>query len=102
MGVKVVVVDSFKKGLKKTLANFASRRSWKYVGVWERSPEKQRLHFHGLFNIPQGTMPGAMVEKNDYNFNTHRRQITMQNTYFNEKFGRSFLLSVRKLIIFDI
>lgn len=45
--------DSFKKGLKKTLANFASRRSWKYVGVWERSPKKQRLHFHGLFNIPK-------------------------------------------------
>lgn len=81
--------ESFKKGIKTCLRNFGMRKDWKYIGVWERSPEKQRLHFHGLFNIPQGTMPGAMVEKNDYNFNTHRRQITMQNTYFNEKFGRS-------------
>ena len=81
--------DSFKKGLKKTLSNFASRRSWKYVGVWERSPKKQRLHFHGLFNIPNGSMPPLMIEVNDYNFNTHRRQITHQNTYFNDRFGRS-------------
>lgn len=81
--------DSFKKGLKKTLANFSSRKGWKYVGVWERSPKKQRLHFHGLFNIPDGTMPPLMIEVNDYNFNNHRRQITHQNTYFNDRFGRS-------------
>lgn len=81
--------DSFRKGLKSTLSNFSNRRSWKYIGVWERSPEKHRLHFHGLFDIPDGTMPGILFEKNDYNFNTHRRQITHQNTYFNERFGRS-------------
>lgn len=81
--------DSFKKGLKKTLANFSTRKGWKYVGVWERSPKKQRLHFHGLFNIPNGSMPPMMIEVNDYNFNTHRRQITHQNTYFNDRFGRS-------------
>lgn len=81
--------DSFRKGLKSTLSNFSSRRSWKYIGVWERSPEKHRLHFHGLFDIPEGTMPGIMFEKNDYNFNTRRRQITHQNTYFNDRFGRS-------------
>lgn len=81
--------ESFKKGLKKTLANFASRKGWKYVGVWERSPEKQRLHFHGLFYIPEGTMPGLLVEQGDYSFKSRRRQITVQNTYFNERFGRS-------------
>lgn len=81
--------DSFKKGLKKTLANFSTRKGWKYVGVWERSPKKQRLHFHGLFNIPNGSMPSLMIEVNDYNFNSHRRQITHQNAYFNDRFGRS-------------
>ncbi len=81
--------ESFRKGLKKTLANFASRREWKYAGVWERSPKKLRLHFHGLFNIPSGTMPGLIVEVNDYSLSSHRRQITHQNTYFNERFGRS-------------
>lgn len=80
---------TFRKGLKKTLANFSSRKGWKYVGVWERSPKKQRLHFHGLFYIPEGTMPGLMIEVNDYSLSSHRRQITHQNTYFNERFGRS-------------
>ncbi len=81
--------ETFRKGLKKTLANFSSRKGWKYVGVWERSPKKQRLHFHGLFYIPEGTMPGLMIEVNDYCLSSHRRQITHQNTYFNERFGRS-------------
>ena len=72
---KLHTEESFRKGLKKTLANFASRKGWKYVGVWERSPEKQRLHFHGLFYIPEGTMPGLLLEKSDYSFKSHRRQI---------------------------
>ena len=33
-------------------------------------------------------MPGILYEKEDYNFNTHRRQTTVQNSYFNEHFGR--------------
>ena len=86
---KLHTEESFRKGLKKTLANFASRKGWKYVGVWERSPEKQRLHFHGLFYIPEETMPGLLFEKSDYSFKSLRRQITVQNTYFNERFGRS-------------
>lgn len=86
---KLHTEESFRKGLKKTLANFASRKGWKYVGVWERSPEKQRLHFHGLFFIPEQTMPGLLFEKSDYSFKSRRRQITVQNTYFNERFGRS-------------
>ncbi len=79
---------TFKKKLKNCLSLFCSRKEWKYIGVWERSPEKQRLHFHGVFDIPDGTMPGVLFEKNDYNFNTHRRQITVQNSYFVDKFGR--------------
>ena len=81
--------ETFKKKLKNTLAHFSSRKCWRYIGVWERSPEKKRLHFHGIFYIPDGTMPGLLFEKSDYNFKSHRRQITVQNTYFNENFGRS-------------
>lgn len=81
--------QSFKKKLKSTLGHFSSRKGWRYIGVWERSPEKKRLHFHGIFNIPEGTMPGLLFEKSDFNFKSHRRQITVQNTYFNENFGRS-------------
>lgn len=86
---KLHTEESFKKRLRNTLSIFSSRKGWKYIGVWERSPEKRRLHFHGIFYIPKNTMPGLLFERNDYNFNTHRRQITVQNTYFNERFGRS-------------
>ena len=81
--------ESFRKKLTNCFSLLSSRKQWKYIGVWERSPEKQRLHFHGIFYIPDGSMPGELVEINDYNFNTHNRQITRQNTYFNERFGRS-------------
>ena len=80
---------SFKKGLGTCLRHYADRRGWKCMGVWERSPEKQRLHFHGIFYIPEGTMPGQMMDVNDFNFKSKKRKITHQNTYFNEHFGRS-------------
>ena len=81
--------ESFRKKLKSCLSHFCTRKGWKYVGVWERSPEKKRLHFHGIFHIPDGTMPGMMLEVADYNFKAHRRVVTHQNSYFNEEFGRS-------------
>lgn len=80
---------SFKKKLRATFRNLCYRRGWKYMGVWERSPEKQRLHFHGLFNIPEGQMVGELFEKRDYNFNLHNMRTTYQNTFFNDRFGRS-------------
>ena len=86
---KLHTEDSFKYKLKHTLSNLAKRKEWKYIGVWERSPEKKRLHFHGIFYIPEGTMPGKFIQVEDYNFNTHRRQVTNQSIYFNERFGRS-------------
>lgn len=65
------------------------RRKWKYIGVWERSPEKNRLHFHGLFIIPEGQMVGELIKVTDYSPVKERLQTTYQNTYFNERFGRS-------------
>lgn len=80
---------SFKKKLKNKLSLLAYRQGWKYMGVWERSPEKQRLHFHGLFNIPDGKMIGQVERHDDYSVRLKRVQTTYQNTYFNERFGRS-------------
>ena len=85
---KIHTEESFKKGLSKCLQNLHTRKGWKYMGVWERSPKKGRLHFHGLLYIPEGAMQGELFEKKDYNFNTHRIQTTVQNTYFNARFGR--------------
>ena len=85
---KKLTEESFKKNFKNCISNFVKRKEWKYIGVWERSPEKKRLHFHGVFYIPNETMPGTIEEINDYSFKTHRRQMTHQNSYFNKKFGR--------------
>ena len=59
------------------------------MGVWERAPKTNRLHFHGLFNIPEGTMSGEIEEYADYNLKSKRITTTFQNTFFNKKFGRS-------------
>lgn len=80
---------TFRKQLRKSLMNFHTRREWTYIGVWEKAPKTKRLHFHAIMNVPDGTMPGEMFEKNDYDKKGHKRQITVQNTYFNERFGRT-------------
>ena len=81
--------ESFMRKLRGCFKMMCHRKSWKYVGVWERSPEKKRLHFHGLFYIPDGAMPGELVEVKDYSPIKKKVQTTIQNTYFNERFGRS-------------
>ena len=80
---------TFKNKLRTCLRNLCFRKKWKYMGVWERAPETNRLHFHGLFNIPDNNMPGELIECEDYNFSAHKRKKTYQNTYFDSKFGRS-------------
>ncbi len=79
--------ETFKARLRNTLKHLVSRKEWKYIGVWERSPDKQRLHFHGIFHIPQ--MIGTLEQVNDYSTKSHRKQITYQNTHFLKYFGRN-------------
>ena len=81
--------QTFKKKLQTCFRNLCYRNDWKYMGVWERAPETKRLHFHGLFAIPNESMVGTLEEHSDYNKKSHRRTITLQNTFFNKKFGRS-------------
>lgn len=80
--------ESFMKSLKNCLKHLSNRKGWKYIGVFERSPEKKRLHFHGIFHIPENAMIGELFEKKDYSLKSHKMQKTIQNTHFNEKFGR--------------
>lgn len=81
--------NTFKKKLKKTFENFAVRQKWRYMGVWERAPNTNRLHFHGLFNIPPNSIPGEIIEIKDYDTRSHKMRTTFQSSYFNERFGRS-------------
>ena len=81
--------DSFKRKLKKCLYHLTERNGWQYIGVWERSPVKKRLHFHGLIYVPDGAMKGNIEEVRDYSLITHKMQITHQNDYFKSRFGRN-------------
>lgn len=81
--------DSFKKGLQTCFRNLVYRNGWKYMGVWERSPEKHRLHFHGLFSISPEKMVGTLNEKRDFSTAQHRMQTILQNDYFEKRFGRN-------------
>lgn len=79
--------EKFRDKLTNCLRHLATRNKWKYIGVWERSPTNDRLHFHGLFYTPQ--MIGTFETKIDYSTTNHQMQTANQNTYFLEKFGRN-------------
>ena len=81
--------ESFRKQLMTCLYHLATRKGWRYIGAWERGNKTERLHFHALIYIPPNGMAGEFEEHTDYNFKTHNKQVTNQNTYFNERFGRS-------------
>lgn len=82
-----ITEDYFKKRLLQTLQNLHSKKGWLYMGVWERGKDTDRLHFHGLFYIPE--MIGSIYEKKDYNTNKHKITKSNVNTYFESKFGRN-------------
>lgn len=99
--------ETFKNTLRNTLKHLVNRKGWKYIGVWERSAS-ERLHFHGIFYIPENAMTGELKQVRDYSTKQHRMQTTYQNTRFLQQFGRNdfeelntksdIMLSVRYLL----
>jgi uncharacterized protein YaaR (DUF327 family) len=81
--------ESFRAKLRNCFKKLCERKKWAYLGVWERSFSKERLHFHGLFHIPDGAMIGFLLEHQDYSTKTHKMQTTHQNSYFCHRFGRN-------------
>ena len=81
--------ETFRKSLMNTLYHLSSRRDWRYMGAWERGELEERLHFHALTYIPKGQMPGELEEHEDYSTKRQRREKSIQNSFFNERFGRS-------------
>lgn len=86
---KLLSEETFRKKLTNTLKHLVARKGWKYVGVWERGSDTDRLHFHGIFQIPEGCMIGGLTEVKDYDTRKHRMQTTLQNTHFLKHFGRN-------------
>ena len=87
--------QTFQKTLRNTLKHLVNRKGWKYIGVWERS-SSERLHFHGIFYIPENTMVGELKQVSDYSTKQHRMQTTYQNTHFLQKFGRNDFKEIDK------
>ena len=87
---------SFKEKLRTCFKKMSYRKGWIYIGVWERSPKNNRLHFHGLFNIPENAMVGDLTEHKDYSTKAHKMQTTLQNSYFTERFGRNDFEPINK------
>lgn len=78
--------EEFRVKFLNCLRHLATRKGWKYIGMFERSPELKRLHFHGIFVIPEKL---DLIETKDYSTKTHQMQITHQNIFFLERFGRN-------------
>lgn len=87
---------SFRKKLSNTLRHLVTRNFWKYMGVWERAPKTERLHFHGLLEVPDGQMIGEMITERSWSTRLRKMQESLQNTYFNSKFGRSDFEEISK------
>lgn len=81
--------ESFREKIRKCLSNLSNRRRWRYIGVFEFSPEKKRLHFHAILYVPDGEMVGELKQVKDYSTKQHKIQTTFSNTFFKEKFGRN-------------
>lgn len=81
--------ESFRKQLMNCLYHLSNRKGWRYIGVWERGKLGKRLHFHALMYIPPNAMVGELEEHNDYSTKRHKWEKSVQNSFFNERFGRS-------------
>lgn len=83
---KLQTEESFRTKLRKSLSNFATRRGWRFMGVWEYGADEQRLHFHALMYIPEGQMVGCIREVKEYSKRLHKVKIRHENSFF-LKFG---------------
>jgi hypothetical protein len=91
---KLMTETEFYSRLKRGLSNFAFRRGWKYMGVFERGKNGGRLHFHALLFVPSGQMVGELKKKLDYSEREGRKILTHSNTFFEDTFGRNDFDSV--------
>lgn len=80
--------DSFRRKLRRCLSNLHTRHGWRYMGVFERAPETNRLHFHGIFYIPEGDMVGKISKETYYSIEHQKVQISFNNSFFAKRFGR--------------
>ena len=81
--------EEFRKALLTCLSHLSCDFGWRYMGCFERGEKTNRLHFHGIFYIPNGNMKGFMRKSRYYSFRDRRMHDSMINTFFAERFGRN-------------
>lgn len=94
---KKQTADSFKRKLRKCLANLHTRRGWLYMGVFESAPDTGRVHFHGLLYVPSGEMIGTLKEVRDFDVIKKQMQAVTINSFFEKKFGRNDFCEVTEM-----
>ena len=85
--------------IKNKIVNPTQSLQWKYIGVWERGADTNRLHFHAIMYIPE--MLGELVEKKDFDTRHKKMQITFQNTFFGTKFSRADFEAIEHKSLID-
>lgn len=91
--------ETFRKKLRKCLSNLHTRRGWRYMGVFEYSPEKERLHFHALAYIPDGEMLGKVEEKHSYSPKTGKVETRNENSFFADSFGVNDFTEINEMAL---
>lgn len=80
--------DDFKKAYLTCLSHLSTDFGWRYMGVFERGKLTGRLHFHGVFYIPNGAMKGYLKPSRYFSPYEHRMKSSVINSFFAERFGR--------------
>lgn len=85
---KYATEDDFKKAYLTCLSHLSTDFGWRYMGVFERGKLTGRLHFHGVFYIPDGAMKGYMKPSKYFSPYEHRMKKSVINSFFAIRFGR--------------
>ena len=81
--------EIFRAAVRKCFSNFQTRRGWKYMGVFERGDEGDRLHFHALCYIPRGELPGTLKNTRAYSVKERKWVNRLQSSFFFDRFGKN-------------
>lgn len=85
---KYATEEEFKKAYLTCLSHLSTDFGWRYMGVFERGILTGRLHFHGVFYIPDGAMKGYLKPSKYFSPYEHRMKSSVINSFFAERFGR--------------
>lgn len=88
--------EEFIKKLKNKLQNLHSKKGWLYMGTFERGSRTNRLHFHAIVYVPDGSMPGKIRKDKSWDNRNHKIVDVFCNEDFEKKIGYNDFKSISK------